>query len=194
MSSNPSLLYVYKSSSPSSSRLSPTRCLIGLRADYLKMLWRSTRSTWSPPVTSTSWCPWPQYHACCHPCSSWWSELHEGPLTTFQLISSPSSSLTHDNLVSKPPGEDAQRKCFPLEQTNGFFLVLLLLLEQVSFILCLPAGDIFIPYLKCRPILLPGPYLRVEQGVNVQETNRSSNSTVNLGPIWLRSFPHETHT
>lgn len=85
-----------------------------------------------------------------------WTDT-EGPLTAFQLISGPSSSLTHDNLVSKPQGEDTQRKWFPLELTNGFFFFLLLLLEQVSFILYLSAGDTvysshFFMYLPVRAV------------------------------------------
>lgn len=67
------------------------------------------------------------------------------PPPAFQLISSLSSSLTHDNLVSKPRGEDTQRKYIPSELTNGFFFPLPLL-EQVSFTLYLSAGDIFIPF------------------------------------------------
>lgn len=44
----------------------------------------------------------------------------ETHLNALQLISSPSSSLTHYSLVSKPPGEVTQRKCLPSEPTNGF--------------------------------------------------------------------------
>lgn len=77
----------------------------------------------------------------------------EGPLTASQVISSPGSPLTRDNLVN-PEGEDTQRTRFPLNLPNGFFF-LLLLLEQVSFILYLTAGDIFISffmYLSVRTV------------------------------------------
>lgn len=57
-------------------------CLIGLCVEYLSLLRRSDRSTWSnaaqPPVTFARWCPWPQYHACCFPHPSWWLDFFCG--------------------------------------------------------------------------------------------------------------------
>lgn len=71
MSSNHGLLYIYKSLSPSSSRLSPTRSLNGAWSAYVLSVWGCyggpPGAPDQPPVTFTNWCPWPKYHACCHP-------------------------------------------------------------------------------------------------------------------------------
>lgn len=115
-----------------------------------------------------------------------WTDT-EGPLTAFQLISGPSSSLTHDNLVSKPRGEDTQRKCFPWQM--AFFSSFCCCWNKcLSYCTCQQEIHYIHPIFLC--IFLSGPYLRFWQGVNVQENNRVV--TVNLGPTWLHSFPDET--
>lgn len=135
MSSNHGLLYISKSLSQSSSRLSPTRSLNGAWSAYVLSIWGCYGGPPGAPDQMAHNLLWPSPTDALGPNimpavtlslltarAPLWTDT-EGPLTAFQLISSPSSSLTHDNLVSKPRGEDTQRKCFPLELTNGFFFL-----------------------------------------------------------------------
>lgn len=57
-------------------------------------------------------------------------------------MSNSRTSLTHNKPVCNSQGDDTQGVSFPLDRINGF-LFPLLLLEQVSVVLCLSLRDIF---------------------------------------------------
>lgn len=75
ISSNYGLLYIYQNHCHWVQADYLPHCpewgLIGLHVGYLRMSWRSTRSTWSygpqPLEICITQCPWPCCRACCHP-------------------------------------------------------------------------------------------------------------------------------
>lgn len=179
ISSNYDLLYTYLNYCPwvQADYLphGPEWCLIGLHVGYLRMSWRATRRTWSWRTTSCDLhqpMPLAQIPCLLSPLPlSLWTDT-EGLQTASQLISSAHHWPMITLLVS-PKGKTHKGSVSLWNWQMAFSSPCCCWSRCLSYCTC--QQEIYSSRFLFNVSFCQGGYLRLWQGVNVQENNTGSN-------------------